>query len=70
MLADGHEDGTFHDRFTLFDGDGGDGALEFRLDIVLHLHRLEDEYDVAYLDGITDIDFHVDDGTGQRCLHG
>ena len=69
-LSDGQEYGTFHDGLTLLDGDAGDGAGIFGLDVVLHLHGLKHEYDVADIDLLTNLNLDFCNRTRQRGLDG
>ena len=63
-LSNGQHDSTFHDGVALIHEDGGNGTCRFCFDVVLHLHGLQYDNDVAYADLIANL--HVDgiDGAG------
>jgi hypothetical protein len=67
-----YEDVAFADRLALLAADLLDGAVVFRLDRDLHLHRLEDGYGVSVLDFVADrnLDFPNVAGDVRLNVHG
>nr|DAZ22942.1 MAG TPA: hypothetical protein [Caudoviricetes sp.] len=63
-LADDAQNVAGVDSSALGNCDGGNGARAGSEDLVLHLHGLEDEEQIAFLDGLTGGDLHIEDGAG------
>ena len=63
-LADDAQNVAGVDSSALGNCNGGNGAGAGSEDLVLHLHGLEDEQQIAFLDGLTGGDLHIEDGAG------